>query len=160
MNNKEELTALEALERLIKYANINEAILITKYGYSALNDINCIKQDLNKLKELEEENESLRNENESLHTELKRYRNLENKIGIDLIILFSVLNNGAWVKSKDWGICHWTMPNIWNDYNGNRSPKVELEFQFKKCGCYEYFKVKDYGKTWALTREELEDVKN
>ena len=121
--------------------------------------INCIKQDLVRLKELEEENESLRNENESLHTELNRYRNLEQRIGIDLIILFSVLNNGAWVKSKDWGICHWTMPNIWNDYNGNRSPKVELEFQFKKSGRYEYFKVKDYGKTWALTREELEDEK-
>ena len=42
----------EALERLIKYAKINEAILITKYGYSALNDINIIKQDLERLNEI------------------------------------------------------------------------------------------------------------
>ena len=55
----------EALERLIKYAKINEAILITKYGYSALNDINIIKQDLERLESLEEENEELQEINES-----------------------------------------------------------------------------------------------
>ena len=43
----------EALERLIKYAKINEAILITKYGYSALNDINIIKQGIERLESLE-----------------------------------------------------------------------------------------------------------
>ena len=30
----------EALERLLKNIVVNETILITKYGYSALNDIN------------------------------------------------------------------------------------------------------------------------
>lgn len=47
------MTSKEALERLLKYAKINEAILITKYGYSALNDINTIKQDLERLEKLE-----------------------------------------------------------------------------------------------------------
>ena len=43
----------ECLERLLKYANINEAELITKYGYSASNDIETIKQDLDRLEKLE-----------------------------------------------------------------------------------------------------------
>ena len=40
------MNSKECLERLLKYVNINEADLITKYGYSALNDIKTIKQDL------------------------------------------------------------------------------------------------------------------
>lgn len=40
------MTSKEALERLVKYANIQEARLMVKYGYSALNDIEIIKQDL------------------------------------------------------------------------------------------------------------------
>ena len=46
------MTSKEALERLLKYVNINEAKLITKYGYSALNDIETIKQDLERFNEL------------------------------------------------------------------------------------------------------------
>ena len=41
-----QLNSKVCLERLLKYVNINEADLITKYGYSALNDIKTIKQDL------------------------------------------------------------------------------------------------------------------
>lgn len=44
----------ECLERLLKYVNSNEADLITKYGYSALNDIEIIKQDLEVLEWLKE----------------------------------------------------------------------------------------------------------
>ena len=47
------MNSKECLERLLKYANINEAELITKYGYSASNDIETIKQDLDKLEKLE-----------------------------------------------------------------------------------------------------------
>ena len=48
-----QLNSKVCLERLLKYVNINEADLITKYGYSALNDIETIKQDLDKLEKLE-----------------------------------------------------------------------------------------------------------
>lgn len=54
------MNSKECLERLLKYANINEAELITKYGYSASNDIETIKQDLDRLEKLEQENNSLR----------------------------------------------------------------------------------------------------
>ena len=50
----------EALERLLKYVNINEAELITKYGYSASNDIEPIKQDLDRLEKLEKDYEKLK----------------------------------------------------------------------------------------------------
>lgn len=50
------MNSKECLERLLKYVNINEADLITKYGYSALNDIKTIKKKLDKLEKLEEEN--------------------------------------------------------------------------------------------------------
>jgi hypothetical protein len=53
------MTSKEALERLLYYANINEAELITKYGYSASYDIKQISQDLDKLEKLEEENQVL-----------------------------------------------------------------------------------------------------
>ena len=53
------MNSKECLERLLKYANINEAELITKYGYSASNDIETIKKDLNKLEQMEQNHEAV-----------------------------------------------------------------------------------------------------
>lgn len=130
------MNSKEALERLLKNIVINETILITKYGYSALNDVETIKQDLK---------------------ELDQYKQLEEKLGCSLITIFEALENGAWVKSKEWGLCKWGMPNIFNTYDSRYTPKSQPELQFKKSGCYEYFKIKDYGKTWSLRKEDLED---
>ena len=65
------MNSKEALERLLKYANINEAVLITKYGYSALKDVEAIKQDLDKIKKLEKENARLRTKIKKLEKELE-----------------------------------------------------------------------------------------
>lgn len=94
--------------------------------------------------------------------ELREYKSIEEKFGIDLITLLKALTNGFFAKdvkvynlrgelSKNqkldpkylrlnmWYECiEWA--NIWN-------PMDDL---------HEYY-FKDYGKTWALTREELEE---
>ena len=57
------MTSKECLERLLKNIVVNETILITKYGYSALNDIETIKQDLDRLEKLEKAIEILKEHN-------------------------------------------------------------------------------------------------
>ena len=90
---------------------------------------------------------------------LDKYKQLEEKLGCSLITIFEALENGAWVKSKEWGLCKWGMPNIFNTYDSGNTPKSQPELQLKKSGRYEYFKIKDYGKTWSLRKEDLEDDK-
>ena len=48
------MSSKEAFERLLKYAYINASEFIIKYGYSALNDVELIKQDLERLEKLED----------------------------------------------------------------------------------------------------------
>ena len=48
------MSSKEAFERLLKYAYINASEFIIKYGYSALNDVELIKQDLDRLEQLED----------------------------------------------------------------------------------------------------------
>lgn len=93
---------------------------------------------------------------EEAYNKLADLEDLEEKLGVSIIKVFEALENGAWVKSKEWGLCKWNMPNIFNEYDGRNNPKSNPELQFLKSGKYKYFKLKDYGKTWALTREELE----
>ena len=94
---------------------------------------------------------------------LEEYRKIEKEIGIDLISLFNIerqLNTKEeiWWKNED-------------DDNGDfrfiRSYRYEgtyyiIDFKHKAFVKIEYepidyFYFKDYGKTWALTKEELED---
>ena len=84
---------------------------------------------------------------------LEKYRKIEKEIGIDLITLFKALKKGVYVK--------------FDSYFGNIG---ELDIKIVKDNatgiCYRNKKwylqeeetlVKDYGKTWALTKEELEN---
>ena len=77
---------------------------------------------------------------------LCQLEDIEDDLGIDLIILFKALKDGAWTKF------------------GNEISKCdECEYQFLDIYLYFYwnngkhfvFFLKDYGKTWALTKEEL-----
>ena len=84
---------------------------------------------------------------------LEKYRKIEKEIGIDLITLFKALKKGVYVK--------------FDSYFGNIG---ELDIKIVKDNatgiCYRNKKwyiqeedtlIKDYGKTWALTKEELEN---
>ena len=70
------------------------------------------------------------------------FKEIEKKIGIDLITLLRVQTDGAYFKGKD---RKW-IPST--DYN-------EKCFKLMETEIYRFY-FKDYGKTWAFTREELQ----
>lgn len=79
---------------------------------------------------------------------LEKLEDLEEKIGIDLITLLKALESGVWVKE-------WKEPI-----------KHTCGLKFSKYGKYWIlenktycFDLKEYGKTWALTKEALENDK-
>ena len=79
---------------------------------------------------------------------LSQLENIEEELGIDLIILFKALKNGIVDK----------IPLGQNyAYTTITPDRISIEFKDK---CLrkrsEKFYFKDYGKTWALTREQLE----
>lgn len=76
--------------------------------------------------------------------EHEQYKFIEEKLGIDLVTLFKALKNGIWIYD-----------------NGNPffTSRIKLTMQLDAIHCsisdIEVL-LKDYGKTWALTKEELE----
>lgn len=78
---------------------------------------------------------------------LGEHEDIEEKLGIDLITLFKALTDGIWFKYDS------SKPIIF----------VEPYDVYPTKGSYlrifnsEILEFKDYGKAWALTREELEN---
>lgn len=91
---------------------------------------------------------------------LGKLEDIEEDLGIDLITLFKALRNGIWTNQEQ---CYG------DEKQGKiRFFQVRLLLEENAVGCIHnsmwkgkedirtlYFK--DYGKTWALTKEELED---
>ena len=83
---------------------------------------------------------------------LFQFENIEEELGIDLITLFKALRDSIAIKNEDGTITvMWACPrfqisldnkNAWILYGPLTEQKV--------------LNIKDYGKTWALTEEELE----
>lgn len=80
---------------------------------------------------------------------LGQLEDIEDRTNIDLITFFDALI-GIWVKSTKGDVYYAGSPYLCFSENENR----ELELQFKVGDMW--YKVKDYGKTYALTKEELE----
>lgn len=84
---------------------------------------------------------------------IKEIENIEEGLGIDLVTLFKALKDGFYVKYED--------EECFADFE---SPAGRLSLS---CGelfyghkwSYQYIKLKDYGITWALTKEELKNDK-
>lgn len=108
---------------------------------------------------------------------LGQLEDIEEELGIDLITLFKALENGIYVKTK----AEIRVPLLYECEKFKSVPVIEntikylLNHQFafdlyNKLFVYsndvyrerERFYLKDYGKTWALTKEELakEKLKN
>ena len=89
--------------------------------------------------------------------QLEEYRKIEEELGIDLITLFNIdkqLNTKKeiWFKIEDEIDASYR-------YDGDYYI-IDLKHKaFVKIVCepIDYFYFKDYGKTWALTKEELEN---
>lgn len=96
----------------------------------------------------------------TLCEKLGQLEDIEEELGIDLITLFkAIMNDGlVYIKFDD---------NLSKCFNGNNIFVVDIgiccKWNFK---CYPYFTIpfgtfevtfylRDYGKTWALTKEEL-----
>ena len=93
---------------------------------------------------------------------LKEYRKIEEDLGMDLITLFKALKDGINVYYEDieryqfhnnlrleyHKTLGWGLVDIYGSICRNNMPmKLEMEF----------YELKDYGKIWALTKEELEN---
>lgn len=76
---------------------------------------------------------------------LKQLENIEEELGIDLITLFKALKNGIIMDDVEY-------------YTFLTYDEVTNSYCFKCGGWGKYF-LKDYGKTWALSKEELEEYK-
>ena len=81
---------------------------------------------------------------------LEQYKKIENELGIDLITLFKALKNGVYYKYKSYGYDYKISKCRKCVLTGNRTLVVDRH-------TYKY--LCDYGKTWALTKEELENGK-
>lgn len=84
------------------------------------------------------------------YAKLADLEDIEKEHGIDLITLFKALK-GIWVKSINGDVYYVGSPYLCFSENEKR----ELELQFRVGDTW--YKIKDHGKTWALTREELEN---
>lgn len=124
----------EVIERLKEFAN---HFATNGYPYNAYSSSSSqIKSELNIIeKDLEM---------------FEQYKQIEEKIGIDLITLFK------------------TETVFWKDESGiHKSCECYIDLHFHELVVYEYpedrydssgyrLAFEEYGKTWALTREELE----
>ena len=82
-----------------------------------------------------------------LENELKQYKDIEEELGIDLITLFKALKNGIWIYDTN-GI-KMSTDLFTNGLTFNYCEQPSIQYYDR------LFYLKDYGKTWALTKEEL-----
>lgn len=80
-----------------------------------------------------------------VHGKLGQLEDIEEEIGIDLIVLFEALKNGIYIKELKNDCPYW-------DFELRNVSGLGLVIFWGFCG---NLFLKDYGKTWALTKEEL-----
>lgn len=100
-----------------------------------------------------EHREHLKKENkyyERVITELQELEALKKELGIDLITLFKALKDGIIVVDDNYE-CHGLSKYRGQEIDLNIFLK-RLEIKFVGC-----WNLSDYGKTWALSRSELEE---
>lgn len=87
-----------------------------------------------------------------LLTKLGHFEDLEDELGIPLEVLFKALKNGIYRLYEEFDdeppYVRFAFVSIL--YNEDNSAWVF------ECSNLDIYDLKDYGKTWALTREELE----
>ena len=91
-----------------------------------------------------------------IYCKLQYLENIEEEIGIDLITLFKALKNGFYYIDKNKHI--YTMkPTKGNGGAMNFYACLECIIAEDTYGDQYIYSLKDYGKVWALTKEELEN---
>lgn len=93
---------------------------------------------------------------EYFETNVMPYRNIEKELGINLVTLIKALKDGIWTwNDKDHKEHFFEKPLALTKFI------MEDKYEEKETKTYrlvgvDYYELKDYGKTWALTKEELE----
>lgn len=92
---------------------------------------------------------------------LGQLEDIEEELGIDLIILFKALKNGIYVKNRKNEIrrvsCNIGLVETGGHNSlGLRFQDTNYKWRYLVLDTSRDNDVKDYGKTWALTKEELE----
>lgn len=160
---------MKSLERLTK---------IDKYGHPYTNeDINCrnlISEDGINYRFVKLENGVNAYDGKPID-KLYAIENIEEEIGIPLEVLFKALKDGIWTKGGNYDPCFLdATPNFIKNldlhigycgYSQYDSEEFDNYFEENDALCiftmdYEEHnyvtRLKDYGKTWGLTKEELE----
>lgn len=83
--------------------------------------------------------------------EMVGYKTIEKELGIDLFTLFRALTQGFYVKSNDFVKAHYHFSPCLFKTDSDYERANEYIIEYGK----DFVFVKDYGKTWALTKEEL-----
>lgn len=100
-------------------------------------------------------------EYKEIEKDLKVLEDIKKDLGIDLATLFKALKNGFYTKTTGLGNKNWDEPII----TKIRTPNLKLNHITHKL-CFERkahrfsistYEFEDYGKAWALTKEELKD---
>ena len=80
------------------------------------------------------------------YSKLVKHEDIEEELGIEFVTLFKALKNGIYVNEDycDYG----TTDNFLTPDN------LDCDLNLKAFNTHLFFK--DYGKTWALTKEELQ----
>lgn len=107
---------------------------------------------------------------------LGELEDIEEKLGIDLVTLFEALENGIWIKIDNWAFGYGIEKTPvfikkvdigYQDYDEvDKNYKLIIDEKNVLCiyelpydGLDRCARIKDYGRTWAMTREELENGK-
>ena len=81
------------------------------------------------------------------------YEDIEEELGIDLLTLFKALKEGVYYRHPSFGIQEYQAGLVLaNDVKHN----IVLGLDHRLTSIVVFFE--DYGKTWALTKEELESL--
>lgn len=96
--------------------------------------------------------DELRNRLTAIH-KLGQLEDIEDELGIDLLTLFKALKDGVWIKEEYSSEIR--KHDVRGVFNGGIIVISKI-CSYPECDFSEY--SCDYGKTWALTKEELECI--
>lgn len=92
-----------------------------------------------------------------IFNKLGKLEDIEEELGIPLEVLFKALKDGVYAKFEEGKILETNIKLYYSCDNEFKIRVVCLEIgQYEDFEWEDYLFVKNYGKTWALTREELE----
>lgn len=83
--------------------------------------------------------------------EHEQYKDIEEELGIDLYHIMEAILNGYYWKDIEGNICHFPELDFIRKDICDESPCRLNHYYWNHTGKY----LEDYGKTWALTKEEL-----